>query len=246
PSPNPGLTAEGAVPGDPGLGYAINQDENTLRLTQDGEVAAVAQRGQDGIFYEVETGTPIAREVGGSIVFDVATLASAMPPHETSQASDRAGDAAAQAEAEEESPKLCPDPGPDVPHGASDRAKLYQAQISALNNPQRPLPPGVAVSLTNPVTGEPVVFDDCRESDGTMIEAKGPGLAYLLQYPSIAANVVNDWVKQTGDQLDASGGRAIAWHFAEEAAAEKAREIFDDNVKLKGRISVFTVPAEMQ
>jgi len=47
-----------------------------------------------------------------------------------------------------------------------------------LNNPQRPLPAGMAVSLENPLTGKNVAFDDCRESDGTMIEAKGPGFAH--------------------------------------------------------------------
>ncbi|MGH6857074.1 MAG: hypothetical protein ACRECP_05365, partial [Methylocella sp.] len=151
PSPNPGLISAGAVPGDTNLRYAINLDENTLRLTRDGEVVVAAQRGQDGIYYEVDTGTPIARDVGGSIVFDAATLASATAPKETSRASDRAADSAAQAKAEDETPKLCPDPGLDAPHGASERAKAYQAQISALNNPQRPLQAGQAVSLTNPM-----------------------------------------------------------------------------------------------
>ncbi|MGH6839419.1 MAG: hypothetical protein ACREDT_11590 [Methylocella sp.] len=83
----PGLTSEGAVPGDPSLRYTINHDENTLRLTQDGAVVVAAQRGQDGIFHEVETGTPIARDVGGSIVFDAATLASAAAPEEASHPS---------------------------------------------------------------------------------------------------------------------------------------------------------------
>jgi hypothetical protein len=82
---------------------------------------------------------------------------------------------------EADKPQLCPDPGPDVAHGASDRSIAYQAQISALNNPQRPLAPGLAVSLINPVTGKRVVYDDCRESDGTMIEAKGPGFAKMLR-----------------------------------------------------------------
>jgi hypothetical protein len=246
PSPNPGLTSEGAVPGDPNLRYAINHDEGTLRLTgQDGEIAAMARLGQDGISYEIETGIPIARDVGGSIVFDAATLASATAPEETSQTSDRAA-SATQAEAgNEPQPNVCPEPGEDTPHGASDRAKLYQEQISALNNPQRPLPSDVAVSLTNPATGRRVRFDNCRESDGTMIDAKGPRLAYLLQYPSIAANLVDEWIDQATRQVDASGGRAIEWYFAEKEAADKAREIFDANDDLKGRITIFTVPAEV-
>lgn len=98
----------------------------------------------------------------------------------TSARAVSATQAEAEAEAEEE-PKLCPDLGPDAPHGASERAQSYQELISASNNPQGRLPAGLAVSLINPATGEPVVFDDCRESDGTMIEAKGPGFAKLLR-----------------------------------------------------------------
>ncbi|MGH6813216.1 MAG: hypothetical protein ACREDM_13075 [Methylocella sp.] len=249
PSPNPGLTSEGAVPGDPGLRYAINHDENTLRLTRQdstgAELAVVAQRGPDAVFYEVQTGTPIARDVGGSIVFDAATLASATAaPRETTQASDRAApSASAEAKAEPNQPKLCPAPEQDAPHGASDRAKKYQEQISALNNPQRPLPAWMAVSLVNSVTGKRVRFDDCRESDGTMIEAKGHRFAYLLGYPSIADSLAKEWVDQATRQVEASGGRAIEWYFAEKAAADRAREIFDRDSELR-RIRIFTVPAE--
>jgi hypothetical protein len=247
PSPNPGVTSEGAVPGDPGLRYAIDQDEGTLRLTRQdstgADLAVVARLGPDGVFREVETGTPIARAIGGSIVFDAATLASATPPEETTQTSDRAV-SATQAESAEDSPKLCPDPGPDVPHGALERAQRYQEQISTLNNPQRPLPAGLAVSLINPVTGLPVFFDDCRESDGTMIEAKGPGYANLLRNELVAPGIVKKWTDQATSQLQASGDRGLEWYFAEEDAADEARKVFDRNDRLVGRIRVFTVPAD--
>ncbi|MGH6863912.1 MAG: hypothetical protein ACRECN_06515, partial [Methylocella sp.] len=228
------------------LRYAINLDENTLRLTRDGEVVVAAQRGQDGIYYEVDTGTPIARDVGGSIVFDAATLASATAPKETSRASDRAADSAAQAKAEDETPKLCPDPGLDAPHGASERAKAYQAQISALNNPQRPLQAGQAVSLTNPMNGKRVVYDDCRESDGTMIEAKGPGFAKMLESDFMYDRISARWIKQATRQVDACGGRAIEWYFAEAAAAEEAEDIFAFYRTLKGRIRIIHIPALVQ
>jgi hypothetical protein len=132
-----------------------------------------------------------------------------------------------------------------VPHGASERAIKYQAQISALNNPQRPLAPGVAVSLTNPVTGARVAFDDCRESDGTMIEAKGPGYAEKLDNAIMAASFAKKWTDQAKSQLDASGGRPLEWYFAEEKAADKARDIFNEHKDLQGRILIFTVPAEV-
>ncbi|MGH6812098.1 MAG: hypothetical protein ACREDM_07045 [Methylocella sp.] len=246
PSPNPGLTSEGAVPGEPGLRYAIDHDENTLRLTRDGEFVAAAQRAQDGIYHEVETGTPIARDAGGSIVFDAATLASATAaPKETSRTSDRAA-SATSAEAKEEPPKLCPDPGPDAPHGALDRAKKYQELVSALNNPQRPLSADLAVSLVNPVTGRRVVFDDCRESDGTMIEAKGPGFAHMLESEFMYKRISARWVKQATNQVDASGGRAIEWYFAEDAAAAEAEWIFANVRTLKGRIKIILEPALVQ
>jgi hypothetical protein len=131
-----------------------------------------------------------------------------------------------------------------VPHGASERAIKYQEQISALNNPQRPLPPGVAVSLTNLVTGARVAFDDCRESDGTMIEAKGPAFAKMLENAIMADSLAKQWVEQATSQLQASEGRPLEWYFAEEKAADKAREVFNENSKLRGRILIFTVPAE--
>lgn len=96
--------------------------------------------------------------VGGSLVFDAATLA-----NEATNPRAQAGTRAiAPASTDTDNPQLCPDPGPDAPHGASARAIAYQAQISALNNPDRPLPPGLAVSLINPKTGKRVVYDDCR------------------------------------------------------------------------------------
>ena len=248
PSPNPGVTSEAVVPGDPDLHYAINHDEGTLRLTRQGaaggEAVALARLGQDGIFYETETGIPIARNVGGSVVFDAETLESTAAPADSARISNPATAAAAQAWAEEETPKLCPDPGPDVPHGASERAIKYQAQISALNNPQRPLQPRVAVSLTNPVTGKRVAFDDCRERDGTMIEAKGPGYADKLDNYIVGPNIRADWIEQATKQVEASEGRPLEWYFAEEAAADRARVLFDRNDILRGRITIFIVPAE--
>jgi hypothetical protein len=131
PSPNPGLTSEGEVPGDSGLRYRINHDEGSLRLTnEDGEIVAAARLGQGGIFYDVKTGEPIARNVGGSVVFDEAQLKSVAAPASSSDAAAQPA-SAARAAADENAPKLCPDPGPDAPHGAEEPAIKYQAQISA-------------------------------------------------------------------------------------------------------------------
>jgi hypothetical protein len=59
------------------------------------------------------------------------TLASVAAPKETSQASDRAADSATQTKTKDEPPpNVCPEPEQDVKHGASERAKVYQAQVS--------------------------------------------------------------------------------------------------------------------
>ena len=242
PSPND-VTSEGAIPGDPKLRYSFVAGDTLLHLTQKGEngteIVAVAQRSRDGIFYETETGIPVARDVGGSIVFDLVSLATVAPA-----VGSQAGAAVrSQAETENDKPQLCPAPGPDVAHGALEPAHAYQEQISALNNPQQPLERGMAVSLLNPQTGRRVVYDDCRTSDGTMIEAKGPGYAKLLRYSYFHDDVIPErWKNQAGRQVEASGGRGLDWFFAEESAAARAREIFERINKL-ARINILTVLA---
>jgi hypothetical protein len=231
--------SEGPIPGDPNLHYALDDATGRLQLyrrTEDGgkEQIAIAQRGRNGIFFETETGLPIAREVKGGLAFDSDSLAEMTGDEGTE----------AQSEQKDDEPRLCPDPGPDAPHGASERAKAYQKQISALNNPQRPLPEGIAVSLTNPATGRPVVYDDCRESDGTMIEAKGPGYGRMLGSQYFRDKFTDRWRRQASRQIAASGGRPLEWYFADREAAEFARKLFGKNESLK-RIKVNYVPADM-
>ncbi|MGO9774247.1 MAG: hypothetical protein ACLPSW_32780, partial [Roseiarcus sp.] len=138
-----GVVSHGAIPGEPGLSYSFDEPAGLLRLHDDEagqQTVAEARLRPDGILAETETGLPIARVVNGSLVFDADSLAESA--------------AGAGARSERDEPKLCPDPDRDVPHGASERAIAYQEQISRLNNPQRPLPAGMAVSLKNPLTGK--------------------------------------------------------------------------------------------
>ena len=229
-----GVVSHGAMPGEPGLSYSFDESAGLLRLHRDDETGqqtvAEARLRPDGILAETETGLPIARMVNGSLVFDADSLPDAK--------------AEAEARSERDEPKLCPDPDSDVPHGASERAIAYQEQISVLNNPQRPLPAGIAVSLENPLTGKNVAFDDCRESDGTMIEAKGPGYAGLMKSDFLADKIWNEgWSLQADRQLAAAGSRDIEWFFAEPEAAEKAREWFGGDRKYQ-KIKILFVPPE--
>ena len=239
--PGKSVVSEGAIPGDSGLRYSLNNDEGSLRLLRQSdsgaETVSVAHQGHDGIFFDVVTGTPVARAIGGALILDAASLANA-----TEEAPPRAA-AGVVVRAEAAEPQLCPDPTPDVPHGASGRAIAYQAQISAMNNPQRPLPPGLAVSLPDPTTGKNVVFDDCRETDGTMIEAKGPGYADMMEKAPFYRDVFSaDWRKQAASQISASEGPEIEWFFAEPEAADLARKIFRNSFNLQN-IKVVKVPA---
>jgi len=114
----------------------------------------------------------------------------------------------------------------------------YQTYVSALVNPERPLPPGLAVRLPradldhlpDPANmNDWVYFDDCRLSDGTMIEAKGTGYLDMLnqgsdQIPWIG--VERGLRDQASRQLNAAGARRVEWYFAEEPVADYVREKF--------------------
>lgn len=222
---------EGQVPGDPELRFSFDKDEGILRFLRRGasgdEIVAIARGAPNGVFYETKTGTPVARMVGQSLVFDAQSA-----EDEFEGAKAQAG-AISRVTSKAEEPQLCPDPGPDVPHGASARSVAYQAYISWLNNPQRPLPPGMAVSLINPATKRRVTYDDCREDDGTMIEAKGYGFASLLQSSYLKTRLTSRWIGQAMRQVSASGGREIEWYFAEESAKNYAETIFENIDALK-------------
>jgi hypothetical protein len=96
------------------------------------------------------------------------------------------------------------------------RAIAYQWQITGL-------PPGLAIW----VNGQN--YDGCRETDGTLLEAKGPGYQKIMEDPHkgfIWNGIVNDFLDQGENQDRAAGGRALEWHFAEKPVADKVREIF--------------------
>ncbi len=232
PSPNPGMTSQGAVPGEPGLDYSVDHDEGLLRITRGAdETVLAAHLGPDGL-YRDETGAPIARATGGGIVVDPDAVRAATKAKEGGAEGINAG-ADAATESQREEPKLCPDPGPDRAGGRKAFDIQYEQYVRSVVNPQRqpPLPAGLAFSLTNPVTGDPVLFDDCRESDGTMIEAKGH-YEELMRSVWGRDETREDFKKQATRQVEASGGREIEWYFHEQAAADLARRLFDDNADL--------------
>jgi len=154
PSPNGGVTSQGAVPGEPGLNYSLNHDEGSLIITRSGpagdKTVTAAHLGQDGVFRD-ETGAPIARAAGSSVVIDPDAVSAAAAPKETQQ--DDAGanvSAETQTQTKREEPKLCPDPGPENINGRKKFDVQYEQYVRSIVNPQRqpPLPAGLAFSLT--------------------------------------------------------------------------------------------------
>ncbi|MGO9672980.1 MAG: hypothetical protein ACLPSF_02225 [Methylocella sp.] len=118
--------------------------------------------------------------------------------------------AEATTEAKREEPKLCPDPEPDKGGGRKAFDIQYEQFVRSIVNPQRqpPLPAGLAFSLPNPSTGDAVFFDDCREADGAMIEAKGH-YEDLMDKEFGLRILKGDWIDQATRQVEASGGRAV-------------------------------------
>ena len=86
------------------------------------------------------------------------------------------------------------------------------------------------------------MFDACHRDTGTMVEAKGTGYAAMLAkgQPCIGW-VLADWLGQAKNQTSAAEaqGRPVVWFFAEEAAAEAAEALFEEN---KLNITVIYMP----
>jgi hypothetical protein len=246
PSPNGGLTSQGAVPGAPGLNYSVNHDEGALRLTRTGpageEIVVAAHLGPGGLYRDAY-GTPVARAVAGSVVVDPdAVRAAAAAKEKDDGATPVKAGAEARTETRREEPKLCPNPVSENTKDGNSFAVRYELYIRSIVNPQRkpPLPSTLTFSLTDPSNGRPVRFDDCREADGAMIEAKGHYAKLMSR--QFGRNIVNrGWPKQAERQVKASGGRQIEWYFHEAAAADRARKLFEREQGLR-RIRIYFRP----
>lgn len=226
PYPGGSSVSEGDIPGYDGLSYHWDQEAGRLVLwTQIAKVkipVVDAHVGLDGIYYDQDH-NPVARVVDGRLVIESRALPrpNVMP---ISVWSDGDGDttpdetmAARPSDLSrgDEEPRLCPAPGPDVPHGASFRAIAYQERITGL-------PPGLAVWLNG------VSFDGCRMRDGDLLEAKGFGYASFIS----KNGGWYAWFKSGGKienqlltQSNAAGNRRVEWHVAEKKVADLIRGI---------------------
>ncbi len=217
---NRSLLTEGTLPERPEVRYRYDQEAGTLELFRFDEqhqrqVIVAGRADAEGVFRDDE-GRALGRKLDGSVIVDP----------------DALPDAARGSDSERDEPRVCPAPTEENIVGRKERALAYQEQITGL-------PRGLSVKLWNPKSGKYVDFDGCRESDGTMLEAKGPGYLDLLQdkNPFVRASVEAGLNSQALRQSEATkpSGRQIEWHFAERWVADYFR------TQWKGKFSNITV-----
>lgn len=195
PSPND-VHVEGDVPEIPGLRYSWNRDETQLYLTyrdaNGGQRTFVVHL--DGDVFRDEQGQVIGRVIGDN---RVAIDALAVLPDVVKQ----------------DEPRLCPAPAPD--RAGSNRGKSYEEDfarqyedfLKRFVNPNAPTPSGYVYYLPNPAQeGQSISYDDCQKATGFLFEYKGEQYDRLLSVPQIRTEIIADFLKQSANQMAASGG----------------------------------------
>ena len=209
---NRSLITEGTLPDRQDLSFEYDAGARRLRLYQDGDAGRqLVFQGNpdlDGIIRD-DKGHAIGRRIDGSVVI---IDPDALPDAGLGSPRDSGRD----------KPKLCPDTTEESTEGRKTRSIEYQTYVSGLR-------PGLDVKLTDPATGRDVKFDGCRESDGTMLEAKGPGYLEKLRenHPIVWHSMEAEFDDQARRQSRAAladGGRRIEWHFADVEVMEHFRE----------------------
>ena len=203
---NRNTVTQGTLPERPDISYAFEEQSGVLTLfqrTEGGQKIIFSGRPDDDEVFRDRDGRALARRLANSVLVDPDALPADRPPKEKDE------------------PKLCPAPTEENIEGRKDRSLRYQRQITKLG-------PGLAVKLPDPVEGGLVSFDGCRESDGTMLEAKGPGYAKHLNggYPPVWQGFEKKLDRQAVLQWTsaAASGRNVEWHFAEKEVADYFRE----------------------
>ncbi len=247
---NSGLISEGIFEQSPDLFYRYDRDTGVLHIWRGDGWGAGSLLGEARIDIEARF-----RDVGGraiarllpdnSIIVDPDTLAGYRTQRWPALAPATAMPHAANDNepsprvAIDNDPKLCPAPSRDH-QGARDKDIAYQQYVSWLIN-GRALGKDLAINLFNPSSGKFVAFDDCRNSDGTMIDAKGTGYLEMLEKDSLFPwkGAELKMLKQARSQEEAAGPRPIEWHFAERDVAEYVRNLF---VREQSTIKIIYTP----
>jgi hypothetical protein len=225
---NRSLISEGTLPDAPEYSYHFDQGTGRLdivRQNEDGTKETLfSGRSREGVFHDGE-GNPIGQRVDGGVALDAETIRGY---EARAKSRDQSGAGTrADAATDTDEPKLCPDPSADKSGGKSPGALAYQMYVGMTVN-GKPLPLGLGIRMTKP-DGDPVYLDDCRQTTGALIEAKGFGYSDQLRkgpnsYPWVGN--LKKMLGQAAAQTEAAQGRPIEWHFAEKDVADYVRPIF--------------------
>jgi len=208
------IHVEGDVPQIPGLRYSWNRDETQLRLTYDapdGTHRTWTAILEDDVFLD-EKGNIVGRVLPrGTIAIDPAAIS--------------------QGSVQDDDPKLCPAPVKD--RRTNEKGKAFEIYVKNIINPGNPTPPDMAYELPNPEPGrKPVSYDDCQRETGMLAEIKDHynwALENPAEFPEAREWIEEDFLEQSGRQIDASEGRAVTWFFSEHEVALFARKLFDED-----------------
>jgi hypothetical protein len=254
---NRSLIQEGELPGFPGVRYRFDLGMGVVTVTAtsgDEKVAVGARRGPGGLLVDLQ-GRTLGRFLPSGIYLDADAVVDALidefgsdrtdrPSTETDKPSVETDKPGAESELvpHPDEPKLCPDPGPDHPHGSSKRALDYEEDVHERVNPELPLQRGQAVAVWNPIQGKYYHIDDCFRLHGDLVDgdmrpgdfadAKGPGYEQVFKISKgVKEHEMERLAGQAEFQIGAAGprGAAIKWYFAEEYAADEVREKFSES-----------------
>lgn len=251
PTSNSGGVTEGTLPDAPDIAFESDGPAGLLTLSTeaDGQDATVEARNQGGVFVDVRSGQEIGRDLGGELFLELDAVMDVLQDAHEAQEDEGTKPKAA---IDDDEPRLCPAPQKDTPHGSKDAAIAYENDVHFRVNPLAPIPSEFAVRFVNPTTGLAYHFDDCfifggdmidgDMKQGDLVDAKGPGYAFLLTMNASTKQGITDYFRKTANAQLAvvSGtGRRIKWYMAEQSAADIARRLFRDE---KLDISVSHMP----
>ena len=238
-----GAVSDGTLPDARDFSYHFDQGTGVLivsRRHDDGtsETVFSGRHDADGVFRD-EDHNAIGRHLGSSVALDADAIRGYEARAKSNDQSSAGTNAQAGTASNRNDPKICPAPGPDKPGNKSPGAIAYQMYVGIVVN-KVPLPPGIGIKVIKP-DGDPVYFDDCRRSNGALIEAKGMGYADALRNPNTprGLNILERFAEQSARQVEAAQGRPIEWHFAEEEPADYIRTWF---ARDRPSITVFYTP----
>lgn len=158
-------------------------------------------------------------ELMANAVAVIGALSLPMAALEQRLAETRRNEAVAADQDDEREQKKCPETQPARQGNPRPAPRAYQQQITGIN-------PDLAFFIDG------TEFDGCRESDGTLLEAKGVNYAKFIHPDLSGTRIWYQGEEKATEQAERQARAAIAhnwkleWHFAEKLASDYYAVIF--------------------